>query len=963
MQVTGVDQSYLLGLFGSTSGGTTTTPDLTTLAVMANNPLSSAQVAAATQPTPPTTPWSTQETAKQASANVQSALAGHNNIGTSTALTSNTNTTASPADAKAAPFNQDYQKLFNLYQGLSTLMDIATQAQSKTITPVDQSQLAKAFQAGLTQVSSYIDATKFNNLRLALGGEAASETSSLKIDGGIVDSNYVSAPLANDLTSDVANFDGNVQFNIAVKRSGATINVPIDLSGMGSAPRSLANVITYMNQQLSAAGVDTRFASNLFPAQPQTITVGKNTVTLGPGQNQYGYQVKVAAGETVSFSAPQTAGAIYLSQIVGDPDPDHDPTTNDGHTQAQLLKFQTDTTNVPSPLQTPGQANFVDGRVFAQNLDPNVVAVHATQVGPDGSVYQLADVKGTVDGQAIQGSQDVALLKYDSAGHLIYTRTLGASGSATGLSLAVSASGQVAVAGAVTGSLLGTTDGALNSGDTGSFASNSDSFVTLYDSSGQEMWTERRGARLDDQANQLAFGADGTLYVAGQAQGQMPGATSPIGGQDGYIEAFKTDASGNPTTAFTQSFGTTGADKPQGMVVNGTNLITASVESGHAVLRSFDISSGTPVQTATRDLGDLQGGSIAGLTMNGGQLVVAGTTANGALAAGTVTRAASGGSDAFVAQVSADLSSQPTDAIAYYGGSGNDRATSVAVSGSQVFIAGVAGTDLPGQPAVGKQDGFLAGIDVASGAITWSRRFSGQDGVDATAAIAADPTGASVLDKLGLPNGTLTTTDPSQQLAAQSSLRPGDQFTIKTGAGIAQTVTIDPGETFDSLVTKINRASGFEATASVFHNLDGTVALKIVPTYGQVTVQLGPGPLGKDALPTLGLAEGDINLTTTTNGKTVPADGGSKIYGLGLSSNLNLNDASQISHALAQVSSAMGVVRTAFQDVTKIENPPANNPGQTGSVPAYLTNQIANLQAGLARLTGGQSSSTTSLLA
>jgi hypothetical protein len=287
----------------------------------------------------------------------------------------------------------------------------------------------------------------------------------------------------------------------------------------------------------------------------------------------------------------------------------------------------------------------------------------------------------------------------------------------------------------------------------------------------------------------------------------------------------------------------------------------------------------------------------------------------------------------------------------------------VAVSGGQVFIAGVAGTDLPNQPAVGKQDGFLASIDVASGNVTWSRRFTGQDGVDAPTTIAAAPTGASVLDRLGLPSGTLTTS-LSQELETQSSLRPGTQFTVAAGGGPAKTVTIDPGETWDTLVQKINRASGFQATASVFHNLDGTTQLKVVPTYGSITVQLGAGPLGKDALPILGLSEGDINLIKADkNGLSVPADGGPKIYGLGLSQNLNLNDPSQITHALAQVSGAMSVLRTAYQDLVKLEAPANTNPGKTGgTVPTYLSNQLANLQAGLARLTGG-SSGGTSLLA
>jgi len=946
------NSALLVGLFGAPTGGV----DMTTLAVTARNPLDSAAVTAATQAPVPPPPWNSQETAQQAGVKVQNALAGHNVIGTDTTFSSAKVSTGNPAtDAKTMAYNQDYQQLFNLYQGLSTLSDLATRAQAKNLAPVEQGQLAKAFAAGLSQVTAFVDNTKFTNLRLALGTDRSSTSSTLKVTTG--DSSYESPPLANTLTDDIPALAGAMVFNIAVKRIGQTINVPIDLSNLGAQPRSLANVIGYINTQLAAAGVDTRLASNRFPGQPQTVNVGGKAVTVAPAQDQYGFKVNVSTGESVTFSAPQTAGAIYMAQTVGDPNPDNDPTTNDGVTNVQLAKFQTDTNQVATPPQVAGQANFVDGRVFAQNLDSDVTTVRSTQVGADGSVYMLADVKGSVNGQGINGDTDVALLKYDSAGHLIYTRTLGASSDATGLNLAVSANGQVAVAGSLTGDLLGATQGALNSGATGSFAENTDSFVTLYDASGQELWTERRGSRLNDEADQVAFSGDGsTVYVAGRAQGQMPGATTPIGDYDGYIEGFTTDTTGAPKATFTQSFGTTGPDKPQGMVVNGNNLITASVENGHAVLRTFDVSSGQPVLSATRDLGDLQGGSIAGLSMANGQLVVAGTTSNGALSAGAIKNAASGGSDAFVAQISADLSTQPTDAIAYYGGAGDDRATSLAVSGNQVFIAGIAGTDLPNQPVVGKQDGFLASIDMSTGQATWSRRFTGKDGVDAPTAIAAAPTGASVLDRLGLPSGTLTTTD-SQELVAQSSLRPGDQFTLTGGGGLPKTVTIDPGETFETLIQKINRASGFEATASVFHNLDGTKQLKIVPTYGSITVQVGPGPVGKDALQTLGLSEGTINLTQVVKGKVVPADGGSKIYGLGLSQNLNLNDPTQITHTLASVATAMGNVRTAYRDLTNAENPPPANAGNAnGAVPTYLQNQIANLQAGLARLTGGSTS-------
>jgi hypothetical protein len=930
------DQSYVLGLFNTTN----TTNGVTTMDLSSLTAAGQAANATPAKRVAPTAPWNLAKAPIQSSANVQSALAGQPIV----------NENAAQMDLPGA--SADYKKMFALYQALDTLSTIAAQA-AGGISPEYQKQLSKAFNSGLAQISSYVGSADLTKLRLAVGTDASSAKATLQTAKPAT--TYVTPPLATSLTADVPAFDGNAQFNISIKRNLSSFNVPIDLSNLGAQPRSLANVISYINQQLSAAGVETRIASSKTPGVPQTITAGGHTVTLPATSDQYGMQINIGTSETVSFTAPQTAGAVYVAQAVGDPNPDGKATTNDSHVRDQLTKFQTDTVNVGAPPQAANQPNYTPGRVFANNLEPNLGTIHATQVAPDGSVYMLADTKGTTYGQTIQGSQDVALVKYDSTGRLIYSRTLGASGSASGLGLAISSTGQVAVSGSVTGALNGATDGALNSGPTGAFADQTDSFVTLYDSSGNETWTARRGAALQDQASQVAFSADGsTVYVAGQAQGAMPAGGAPIGGYDGYIEAFTTTAAGKPQATFTQTFGTAAQDTVKGMVVDGNSLITASVEDGHAILRNFDISSGTPALSSTRDLGDLQGGNITGLALNGGQLVVAGTTANGALSAGTITRAASGGTDAFAAQVSENLAAGPGDAIAYYGGAGDEKATSLAVSGGQVWIAGQAGTDLPGQPALGTKDGFLAQLDISTGAIVNSQRFTGRDGMATPTAIAIDTSGASILDRLGLPKGAIGL-DTSQQLTAQSSLRAGEQFTIAAGSGPPTKITIDAGETLDTLALKIQRASGFQALATVT-TVSGQRQLKIVPSSTQGTVTLGAGPTGKNALTTLGLPEGMLNLTKVTNGAIMPSDGGAKIYGLGLSSTLNIDSAAQLSHARAVVGAAMGIVRTAYQDLVTAATPKlpgAATNGKTGTVPAYLTAELSNLKAGLARLTGG----------
>src|SRR5690606_16189126 len=105
----------------------------------------------------------------------------------------------------------------------------------------------------------------------------------------------------------------------------------------------------------------------------------------------------------------------------------------------------------------------------------------------------------------------------------------------------------------------------------------------------------------------------------------------------------------------------------------------------------------------------------------------------------------------------------------------------------------------------------------------------------------------------------------------------------------------------------------------------------------------------------LGIAEGVVRATKTTDGKTRPADGKEMLYGLGLERSLGLGGAAQIAHARADLQTAMGGIRTAYKDRVTAASPKTaeTKATPTGPVPAYLTNQIANYQAALARLTGG----------
>lgn len=928
--VTPIDTNLLLGIYNTRAGVGGVS--------LASGSSSSKRVA-------PTAPWSQETTAAEASAAVKGVLAGRKFI----------NESAAQLDLAGA--SQDYRKLFALYQGLSVLNGLVDQIQKKGLSSTEKSRIQSTFAKGLNEVMAYSKAADLEKIRLTSGEVATSAKTTVPVQANKTE--YVTTPIFAGTSADaVPQFAGNVKFSIAVKRSGVTSNIDIDLNDVVGT-RSMANVVNFINGKLEAAGVDTRFATQRLPGAERTIQAGGQTIKLGPGPDQWAFKIK-PGGETVTFSAAATEPAVYMTQAIGDPNPDGKVDTQDGVISQQLLKFQTDTTTVDAPVAGQNDANWVDGRAFAKTLSAEIKTVRATKVGPDGSVYMLADVTNKTGGQDIKGEQDVALLKYDSAGNLLYTRTLGASDKASGLGLAVAADGRVAIAGSVVGGLNGAQEGAMNSGPSGAFADQTDSFVTVFNAEGEEMWTQRRGARLADEASQIVFGDNNMVYVAGRSKSALPGATS-LGDWDSYIEGF-----GPPSTApttkgkvpatFTQSFGSAGADRPAGMVLDGTNLITASVEDGRAVLRRFDISSGSPVLTSTRDLGDLQGGDIVGLSLDGGDVVIAGSTSNGALAVGSTTKALSGGVDAFAARIPKDLSAGGT--LAYYGGSGDDRATALSVSNGEVYVAGSAGTDLPGQPAVGKKDGFLARINIATGNADWSRRFTGKESYATPGSLAVDATGASSLDRLGLPKGTLDFTD-SQKITAASSLRAGEQFTVRSGTGRAQTVTIDADDTLNTLAAKIKRATGFQAKVAVTTS-GGVRKLTVTPLNNRTVIEFGAGKVSKDALEFLGIPEGIVrNTVISDKGASVPADGKGQIFGLGLEADLRLDTALEIAHAAADIANAMGVVRKAYKDLVAQATPQSEQAAAaaaaaaaTGEVPAYLKNQLANYQAALSRLGG-----------
>jgi hypothetical protein len=651
-------------------------------------------------------------------------------------------------------------------------------------------------------------------------------------------------------------------------------------------------------------------------------------VTLPAGPDRWAIKIEGALSETLTFGAPAAADAVYLAGSAG-----KDDEKTKSVSARTFAKFQTDVltdgtagpATAPPAVQPPGDANWVEGRVFSRTLGPEVAVVRATAAASDGSVYMLADVTETVDGQTLQGERDVALLKYDAAGALVFSRTLGAADEAQGYALAVSTDGKIAVAGSVKGGLGGA--------ETSIDAKAADSFVTLFDEEGQELWTRRRGASADDEARAVAFAADGSVYVGGRTRSGLAAGAVAQGGWDGYLQSFA-GVDGKLVSAV--QFGGAGDDGVTALAVDGASVVVGGTESGRAVLRLFAAgTTGALTAGQTRDLGELKGGAVAGLAFDGaGGVIVAGSTANGALSSGQVNTAHSGGTDGFVARLSSNLTTSSTDAITYFGGEEQDQITALAVQNGQAYIAGSSTGALPGSAAIGAKDGFLVRMDAATGAVGWSRRFTGKDGEVAPTSIAVAAGGASVLDRLGLPKGTVDYTH-SKSVVAATSARAGDQFFVSTREGQrGRAVTIEAGDTLKTLSAKINRALGFNARAEIVK--DGAYEkIQIKPRSERVFVEIAPGTGGKNALESLGLEEGVVRHSSLIGVKAT-AEGVRRSYGLELGRNLNLDDAEQRKHAMAELQNAMVSIRKAFRELKNDNDPLPPSPAKFGPPSAYM---------------------------
>ena len=672
--------------------------------------------------------------------------------------------------------------------------------------------------------------------------------------------------------------------------NSATKHVTVDLANV-TGTLNLDNIVAEINTQLTASLIDTAFAVERI------------------SETEYGIRINVGTDETVSFSADSSteSSAVYVAG-----------SASAGVTGSGFL------------VKLDDLAAADPNEVFHEVINTVGAADNAHGVAVDsiGNVYVVGTTAGDLDEQINTGGNDVYLTKFDAAGNEIYTRLLGSSADASGFAVAVDSSDNVIITGQVFASLTDT-----------AFGGGYDAFVTKYDSEGQELFTRQVSPFASDGALSLTVDSSDNIILAGFTNGAIDSSQTYGGSGDAFIT--KLDSSG--TLIANRQFGDSGSEVATAVAVNAAgDVFVVGTDDGNGFLRRYNVSDSSLAYSL--DLGALGAdGGVTGIAVDSnGDLLISGYSTNSALST-TVKNAHSGGVDAFVLSVDDQTTTAVTNFVTYVGTSGTDRGYGVTVdpSDNSFYLTGNTDGTLSGEAKSAEVDAFIAKLD-SLGNLAYTHQFGGAF-THTGASIAFDSNGTSVLSRLGLPAGAAPG-DSASTVVAETSVRPGQSFSISVDGGENKRITVEDDDSFGFLAFRINSVLGTSGRASFVEDIEGQ-HLEIKALNGAV-IEITPGTKGFDALAGLGLKE------TLLFGE--PADVGevdavsSSAFELGFVGDLNVLSRAAAAEVEALLDAALLEIEKAFRFLTG--QPADRNPFPTGTVSAQARIEIANFQAALNRL-------------
>jgi hypothetical protein len=335
------------------------------------------------------------------------------------------------------------------------------------------------------------------------------------------------------------------------------------------------------------------------------------------------------------------------------------------------------------------------------------------------AIYLAGDTWGQIDGGNF-GLADAFLTKYGTHGSVEWSRQIGTSSNDVISGVAVDAQHNVYVAGNTGGQMPNAPE--PNAGG-------SDIFVAKYDASGNQLWIHQFGSTGDDEADGVAIGLSGSVFITGAARGALPGAVY-TGGADVLLAKYNQAG----VQVFTELYGTPADDFGEAIAIGtGGNVFIAGRTSDDMpyytdpffnpdfwhggedlFVGKYDFADGDQLWIRQRGTGlDDAAFGIAANADN--QVFVTGYT-EASLDGGQIH----GLDDLFVMRYDSNGTWVWTD---QRGSMGDDRGTSVTVDSSGTpFVAGYVFDEMDGQSHGGGSDTVVLKYG-KGGAWRWTRQF------------------------------------------------------------------------------------------------------------------------------------------------------------------------------------------------------------------------------------------------
>jgi hypothetical protein len=794
--------------------------------------------------------------------------------------------------------SDDFKNLFGLYIALSTMRDMAEFARDKDSL---QTVLDRQFQRYVTEVRGFADSTSFDGITLVseLRNDIASSTVRVPAIKPIADAfgtalaqSFTGSVITDSRSTAIAGLTGTETFAIDVTTSSATKNLTIDLADV-SGTLSIDAIVAHINAEFAVAG-------------GISSTVSVKEVYEGG----FAIEVKHATGETVTFGSPTgTEASVYVAGSYG-------AGVNAGGFVAKLDDLA---------AADPSQA-------FRENINTIEAADRAGGVAVDstGNVYVVGTTAGDLDDQGVTGTEDAYLAKYDGAGSLLYTIRLGATDSAGGFAVAVDSGDNVIVTGQTLSPLTDTAYG-------GGF----DTFVTKFDSTGDELFTRQAAPFAADKGLAITVDSSDNIFVSGVTSGALASDQTYAGASDGFVTKLDSDGA----LVYNKQFGGAGDDSANAVTVDSAgNVFVAATVSGNAVVRKYADAAASDPPLWEVDLGALgSDGDATGIALDAnGDVYLTGYTTNASLT-GPIVTAHSGGTDAFLTRIVDSGGSAAVNNTTYLGNTGSDRAFGVAVNNGDIYITGETDGTIDGKTPSGQIDAFVAKFDSA-GALGYAHLIGG--GFDHRGAgIAFDADGTSVLTRLGLPNGDVPI-PTAGTVAMQTAVRVGQSFSISVNDAAARRITIEATDTLEVIAAKISNKLGIDGDAKIVTS--GHQQYLQIQAQNGAVVELLDGPDGFNALPGLGLTPQRL-IGDVVDAAKQEADADST-FELGLIGTINVGSSSAAADAITLIENARRELRDAFRFLT--EGPPSDDPfaGLIGPPSPYLAGRISAFQNALSRI-------------